>query len=62
MVGTKTDLRDDPCFQAKLVKQRIQSVRQKDGIRVAKKLGAVKYMECSALTQVNIMEIFKEVK
>lgn len=62
MIGTKTDLRDDPCIQAELVKRRIQSVRQKDGIRVAKKLGAVKYIECSALTQVNINEIFKEVK
>ncbi|KAL5345896.1 hypothetical protein ACLOAV_008926 [Pseudogymnoascus australis] len=62
LVGTKTDLRDDPCFQAKLAKQRLQPVRQKDGIRAAKKLGAVKYMECSGLTQVNVMDIFNEVK
>lgn len=62
LVGTKADLRDDLRLQAKLAQQRIQPVRQKDGIRAAKKLGAVKYMECSALTQVSMMDIFREVK
>ena len=61
MVGTKTDLRDDACFKSELAKRRIRPVEQDAGTKVAKKLGAVKYMQCSAVTQFNIREIFNEV-
>ena len=61
IVGTQTDLRDDPQVRDKLSKQRMQPVRKEDGERMAKDLGAVKYVECSALTQYKLKDVFDEV-
>lgn len=61
IVGTQTDLRDDPQVREKLAKQRMQPVRKEDGDRMAKELGAVKYVECSALTQYKLKDVFDEV-
>ena len=62
IVGTQTDLRDDPSVREKLAKQRMQPVRKEDGERMAKDLGAVKYVECSALTQYKLKDVFDEVR
>lgn len=61
IVGTQTDLRDDPAVREKLAKQKMQPVRKEDGDRMAKDLGAVKYVECSALTQYKLKDVFDEV-
>jgi len=61
VVGTQTDLRDDPQVRDKLAKQKMQPVRREDGERMAKELGAVKYVECSALTQFKLKDVFDEV-
>jgi cell division control protein 42 len=61
IVGTQTDLRDDPSVREKLAKQKMQPVRKEDGDRMAKDLGAVKYVECSALTQYKLKDVFDEV-
>lgn len=61
IVGTQTDLRDDPAVREKLSKQKMQPVRKEDGDRMAKDLGAVKYVECSALTQYKLKDVFDEV-
>lgn len=61
IVGTQTDLRDDPQVRDKLAKQKMQPVRKEDGERMAKDLGAVKYVECSALTQFKLKDVFDEV-
>jgi len=45
----------------KLQKQRMSPVRKEDGERMAKELGAVKYVECSALTQYKLKDVFDEV-
>ena len=37
-------------------------VRKEDGERMAKDLGAVKYVECSALTQYKLKDVFDEVR
>ena len=39
----------------------MQPVRREDGERMAKDLGAVKYVECSALTQYKLKDVFDEV-
>lgn len=39
----------------------MQPVRKEDGDRMAKDLGAVKYVECSALTQYKLKDVFDEV-
>ena len=61
IVGTQTDLRDDPQVREKLAKQKMQPVRKEDGEKMAKELGAVKYVECSALTQFKLKDVFDEV-
>lgn len=61
IVGTQTDLRDDPQVKDKLAKQKMQPVRKEDGEKMAKELGAVKYVECSALTQFKLKDVFDEV-
>ncbi len=61
IVGTQVDLRDDPSVREKLAKQKMSPVRKEDGERMAKELGAVKYVECSALTQYKLKDVFDEV-
>ena len=61
IVGTQTDLRDDPSVREKLGKQKMSPVKKEDGERMAKELGAVKYVECSALTQYKLKDVFDEV-
>lgn len=61
IVGTQVDLRDDPSVREKLSKQKMAPVRKEDGERMAKDLGAVKYVECSALTQFKLKDVFDEV-
>ena len=61
IVGTQVDLRDDLSVKEKLAKQRMHPVRREDGERMAKELGAVKYVECSALTQYKLKDVFDEV-
>lgn len=61
IVGTQVDLRDDAQVLAKLAKQKMSPVRKEDGEKMAKELGAVKYVECSALTQYKLKDVFDEV-
>nr|XP_036584818.1 cell division control protein 42 [Colletotrichum truncatum]KAF6794468.1 cell division control protein 42 [Colletotrichum truncatum] len=60
IVGTQVDLREDPSVREKLSKQKMSPVRKEDGERMAKDLGAVKYVECSALTQYKLKDVFDE--
>ena len=62
IVGTQADLRDDGSVREKLAKQKMQPVLKSDGERMAKELGAVKYVECSALTQYKLKDVFDEVR
>jgi cell division control protein 42 len=61
IVGTQVDLRDDTSVREKLAKQKMSPVRKEDGERMARELGAVKYVECSALTQYKLKDVFDEV-
>ena len=60
LVGTKSDLRDDPATIQKLseVKQRPITVEAAEQLAIDIK--AVKYVECSALTQKGLKNVFLE--
>ena len=53
LVGTQVDLRDDPVQLDKLAKNKQKPITFDIGEKLAKELKAVKYVECSALTQVS---------
>jgi len=60
VVGTMVDLRDDPSVLEKLAKSRQRPISFEQGERLARELGAVKYVECSALTQKGLKNVFDE--
>lgn len=55
LVGTKADLRDDPKMAAELGDSFVAAA---EGEALATETGATAYMECSALTQENLKEVF----
>lgn len=60
LVGTKLDLRDDKETIEKLKEKKLQSITTAQGLQMAKEIGAVKYLECSALTQKGLKQVFDE--
>ena len=51
LVGTKLDLRDDKETIAILKKNNEAPISYLEGLQMMKEIGAIKYLECSALTQ-----------
>jgi len=60
VVGTQVDLRDDAAVIERLGRQKQMPVESEKGNRLARELGAVKYVECSALTQKGLKNVFDE--
>lgn len=60
LVGTKLDLRDEPNTLSKLAEKRMAPITYQQGMQMASEIGAVKYVECSALTQKNLKLVFDE--
>ena len=60
IVGTQMDLRDEPAMVEKLAKNRQKPITTESGERLARELQAVKYLECSALTQQGLKNVFDE--
>lgn len=60
IVGTQIDLRDDPAVVEKLSRQKMKPVSVEEGERLAREIGAVKYVECSALTHKGLKNVFDE--
>lgn len=60
LVGTKLDLRDDPRTNEKLKERKLAPITYPQGLGMAKEIGAVKYLECSALTQKGLKNVFDE--
>jgi Ras-related C3 botulinum toxin substrate 1 len=60
LVGTKLDLRDDPEVREQLRQRKMAPISYEQAVQVAKEIRAVKYIECSALTQRNLKSVFDE--
>jgi Ras-related C3 botulinum toxin substrate 1 len=59
-VGTKLDLREDKDTIDKLREKRMSPITYPQGLQMAKEINAVKYLECSALTQKGLKSVFDE--
>ncbi|KAI5626082.1 ras-like family member Ga [Silurus asotus] len=58
LVGTKKDHRQDPEILQKLKEQKQSLVTQQQGKALAEEIKAVEYLECSALNQDGVKEVF----
>ena len=60
LVGTKLDLRDDDETLERLREKRMEPVSAAQGEALKEELGADKYLECSALSQKGLKQVFDE--
>uniref|UniRef100_A0A1I8JFN7 Rho-related GTP-binding protein RhoU n=1 Tax=Macrostomum lignano TaxID=282301 RepID=A0A1I8JFN7_9PLAT len=60
LVGTKADLRDDAEFTAHLALHNDCPIGRDEAADMAREIGAVKYIECSALKGINVSLVFEE--
>nr|CDJ80322.1 Ras domain containing protein [Haemonchus contortus] len=59
LVGTKLDLRDETSLRRGATEER-PPITRSQGQKCAQKIKAVKYLECSALTQQGLKQVFEE--
>lgn len=60
LVGTKLDLREDEEKLDSLKEKGLSPITYEKGENMANEIKAVKYMECSALNQKGLKEVFDE--
>jgi Ras-related C3 botulinum toxin substrate 1 len=60
LVGTKLDLREDGETLERLREKNMAPITYEQGMAKAKEIGAIKFMECSALTQKGLKDVFDE--
>eukprot|EP01087_Luapelamoeba_hula_P016722 TRINITY_DN5168_c0_g1_i1.p1 TRINITY_DN5168_c0_g1~~TRINITY_DN5168_c0_g1_i1.p1 ORF type:complete len:201 (-),score=32.58 TRINITY_DN5168_c0_g1_i1:76-678(-) len=60
LVGTKTDLRGDSETVSRLQDQQLKPITKDEGVAMCKKIGAAKYLECSALTRDGVQKVLDE--
>jgi Ras-related C3 botulinum toxin substrate 1 len=60
LIGTKVDLRDDDEQVMRLKDKKLEPITEARGNQMAAQLGAQKYLECSALTQKGLKNVFDE--
>jgi len=60
LVGTKLDIRDDKETIDRLAEKKLAPISHEQGQQLAKEINAVAYVECSALTQKGLKDVFDE--
>jgi len=60
LVGTKIDLREDPATLRSLQSEKRSPITKNQGEKASMKIKAYTYVECSALTQQNLPQVFEE--
>jgi len=60
LIGTKIDLREDKEALQALAENGHSPLKREQGQKLANKIRAVKYLECSALTQRGLKQVFDE--
>jgi Ras homolog gene family, member A len=58
LVGTKSDLRSDPSIIESMTKQSTRPISESEGRKVAERIRARAYVECSARQQLGVSEVF----
>jgi len=60
LVGTKLDIRDDKETIDRLAEKKLAPISHDQGQQLSKEINAVAYVECSALTQKGLKDVFDE--
>lgn len=60
LVGTKSDMRNDHNMISQLQAKGLHVITEQEALSRQKEIGAVKYLECSALTQDGLKTVFDE--
>ncbi|KAM4715979.1 ras-related C3 botulinum toxin substrate 1-like [Anableps anableps] len=60
LVGTMLDRRDDKDRREELKKEHLSPITYDQGLAMAEEIGAVKYLECSALSEHGLQAVFEE--
>jgi GTPase SAR1 family protein len=60
LVGTKMDLRSNMDTLKELEEQGLAPVKTEQGNTVAKEVGAIEYLECSAMEQESLKNVFDQ--
>jgi Ras-related C3 botulinum toxin substrate 1 len=60
LVGTKADLRNDQSMISQLQAKGLHVISQEEAMKMTKDIGGVNYLECSALTQEGLKNVFDE--
>jgi len=60
LVGTKLDMREDKETLDRLAEKKLSPITTDQGNKMSQEIKAIKYMECSALTQKGLKDVFDE--
>ena len=60
LLGTQQDLRNDKDRVERLRRENLAPISTTEGLKLQREIGAVKYLECSALTQEGVKTVFDE--
>uniref|UniRef100_F1LFI2 Ras-related C3 botulinum toxin substrate 1 n=1 Tax=Ascaris suum TaxID=6253 RepID=F1LFI2_ASCSU len=61
LVGTKLDLRENKTVVEELHERRLEPISYLQGLSMSKRINAIKYLECSALSQTGLKQVLEEV-